>query len=30
MAITSSKGVHADSKGERISRKPHRGWKRIY
>jgi transposase-like protein len=30
VAITSSKGVYADSKGERISRKPHRGWKRIY
>jgi len=30
VAITSSKGVYADKKGERISRKPHRGWKRIY
>jgi len=28
--ITSPKGVYADSKGERLSRKPHRGWKRIY
>jgi putative transposase len=28
--ITSSRGVYADSKGERLSRRPHRGWKRIY
>jgi len=28
--ITSSRGVYADKKGERLSRKPHRGWKRIY
>jgi len=28
--ITSSKGVYADRSGERLSRKPHRGWKRIY
>jgi len=30
VAITSSRGVYADSKGERLSRKPHRGWNRIY
>jgi hypothetical protein len=28
--ITSPRGVYADRKGERLSRKPHRGWKRIY
>lgn len=28
--ITSPGGVYADSKGERLSRKPHRGWRRIY
>jgi len=28
--IVSSGGVYTDSKGERLSRKPHRGWKRIY
>lgn len=30
VAITSSKGVYTDRKEERLSRKPHRGWKRIY
>jgi putative transposase len=30
VAIASSRGVYADKKGERISRKPHRGWRRIY
>jgi len=30
VAITSPKGVYTDKKGERLSRKPHRGWKRIY
>ena len=30
VAITSSRGVYADKKAERLSRKPHRGWKRIY
>ena len=30
VAITSSRGVYSDSKGERLSRKSHRGWKRIY
>jgi len=30
VAITSSRGVYADKKGERLSRKSHRGWKRIY
>jgi len=30
VAITSPRGFYADSKGERLSRKPHRGWKRIY
>jgi len=30
VAVTSSRSVYADRKGERISRKPHRGWKRIY
>jgi len=29
VAVTSS-GVYADRKAERLSRKPHRGWKRIY
>jgi putative transposase len=29
VALTSSRGVYADRKGERLSRKPHRGWKRI-
>ena len=29
-AVTSSKSVYADRQGERLSRKPHRGWKRIY
>jgi transposase-like protein len=28
--ITSPTGVYADRKSERLSRKPHRGWKRIY
>jgi putative transposase len=28
--ITSPRGVYADRKGERLSRKPHRGWERIY
>jgi len=28
--LTSSRGVYADKQGERLSRKPHRGWKRIY
>jgi len=30
VAVTSSSGVYADKKGERLSRKSHRGWKRIY
>jgi transposase-like protein len=30
VAITSPRGVYADRKGERLSRKPHRGWRRIY
>jgi hypothetical protein len=29
-AITSPRGVYSDRKGERLSRKHHRGWKRIY
>jgi putative transposase len=29
VALTSSRGVYADKKGERLSRKPHRGWRRI-
>jgi putative transposase len=28
--ITSSRGVYTDKREERLSRKPHRGWKRIY
>jgi transposase-like protein len=28
--ITSPRGLYADKKAERLSRKPHRGWKRIY
>jgi transposase-like protein len=28
--ITSPTGVYADRKGERLSRKPHRGWRRVY
>jgi putative transposase len=30
VTITSPKGIYADKKGERLSRNPHRGWKRIY
>jgi transposase-like protein len=30
VAVTSVKGVYTDRKGDRLSRKPHRGWKRIY
>jgi putative transposase len=30
VAITSSRGVYADRSGERLSRKPHRGWRRVY
>jgi putative transposase len=30
VAIASPRGVYTDSKGERLSRKPHRGWERIY
>jgi hypothetical protein len=30
VAIGSPRGVYADRKGTRLSRKPHRGWKRIY
>jgi transposase-like protein len=30
VALTPPMGVYADRKGERLSRKPHRGWKRIY
>jgi transposase-like protein len=30
VAITSPRGVYADRKGERLSRKPHRSWERIY
>jgi putative transposase len=30
VTITSSRGVYTDKKGERLSRKPHRGWRRIY
>jgi hypothetical protein len=30
VAITSSRGVYADKQGERLSRKPHRGWEKIY
>jgi transposase-like protein len=30
VAITSPMGVYADRKGERLARKPHQGWKRIY
>ena len=28
--ITSSRGVYSDMKGERLSRKPHQGWRRVY
>jgi len=28
--ITSPRDAYTDNKGERLSRKPHRGWKRIY
>jgi hypothetical protein len=28
--VTSPKGVYTDRKGERLSRKPHRGWRRVY
>jgi hypothetical protein len=30
VAITSSRGVYTDRKEERLTRKHHRGWKRIY
>ena len=30
VAITSSRGVYTDKRGERLSRKPRKGWKRIY
>ena len=30
VAISSPRSAYADRKGERLSRKPHRGWKRIY
>jgi hypothetical protein len=30
VAVTSPRGVYTDSKGERLSQKPHRGWKRVY
>jgi hypothetical protein len=30
VAVTSARGVYADKKGKRLSRKPHRGWRRIY
>jgi hypothetical protein len=30
VAITSPRGVYADRKGERLSSKPHRGWRRVY
>jgi len=30
VAITSSRGVYADTQGERLSRKPRRGWRRVY
>lgn len=30
VAITSPRGVYADRREERLSRRPHRGWKRIY
>jgi hypothetical protein len=29
VAITSPRGVYADRKGERLARKPHRGWRRV-
>ena len=29
-SLTTSRGVYVDKKGERLSRKPHRGWKRVY
>jgi putative transposase len=28
--VTLPRGIYADKRGERLSRKPHRGWKRIY
>jgi len=30
VAVTTSRGVYVDKKGERLSRKPHRGWKRVW
>ena len=30
VAIGSPRGVYTDRRGERLSRKPHRGWKRMY
>ena len=30
IAVTSPRAAYADKKGERLARKPHRGWRRIY
>ena len=30
VTVTSPRGVYADKQGERLSRKPHRGWRRVY
>jgi transposase-like protein len=30
VAVTSSRSVYADRQGDRLSRKPHRGWRRVY
>jgi transposase-like protein len=30
VAVTSPRGVYADRQGERLARKPHRGWRRVY
>jgi hypothetical protein len=30
VAVTSPRAVYTDRRGERLSRKPHRGWRRVY
>jgi transposase-like protein len=30
LTLTSSKSIYADRKAERLSRKPHKGWRRVY
>jgi putative transposase len=30
VAVTSSRSVYADRQGDRLSKKPHRGWRRVY